>query len=487
VGLPFIRTSKATAATAKRPNLLLVFPDQHRFDWTALNPAIPIRTPNIVRLAEEGTYFPMAYCPSPVCAPSRACLATGKQYGRTGVLGNGDNLPDGSTTLYTLLNAAGYRVGSVGKLDLRKPEHDWGPDGMHRIGDRVIYREWGFTDGLDSEGKGDSLRGIKTHDDTGKRYGESPYTTFLDDRGDGSLDRYAEWWDACRASPGPANSYAYTVPVQLADEAYNDNWVGQNALNIIENYPKNQPWFLQVNFPGPHNPTDITPAMKTWYEGVGFPQPFKNDQLDASKHEEIREHYSAMVENIDTWLGKYLDALERRGELENTVVVYSSDHGEMLGDHNRWAKTVPYQASSGVPLVVMGPEVKTKQVHRGATATLDVTATFLDYAGIDVPKDMDSRTLRPLLGGESSAARPQITSGLKEWRMVCDGQYKLIRGFSEKSGDRFSGADEGASAEGAPDSEYLLFDLAADPWESQDISKSRPDDVARLVPFLPLT
>ncbi|MBI3117510.1 MAG: sulfatase-like hydrolase/transferase, partial [Candidatus Hydrogenedentes bacterium] len=136
--VPFLRTGKARAAV-QRPNILLVFPDQLRFDWTGLNPDVPVRTPNLVRLAEEGSRFETAFCPSPVCAPSRACLALGRQYGRTGVAGNEDNLADGMPTLYSRLRDAGYRVGSTGKLDLRKAAHDWGEDGMHRVNGHVYF------------------------------------------------------------------------------------------------------------------------------------------------------------------------------------------------------------------------------------------------------------------------------------------------------------------------------------------------------------
>lgn len=485
-GLPFLKTSR-TSAAVKRPNLLLVFPDQLRYDWTGLNPSVPVRTPNLVRLAEEGARFDMAFCPAPVCAASRACLATGMQYGRAGVRGNEDNLPDDAMTIYALLRGMGYRVGSTGKLDLRKAAHDWGPDGMHRVNGTEYFRRWGFTDGLDSEGKGDTLRGVRKRDGSGEPYGDSPYTKMLDDRRDGSFKIYLDWWEAMRRCETPVNNYSFTTPVKLADDAYNDNWVGQNALHLIENFPKDGPWFLQVNFPGPHAPMDITESMAGLYKETSFGQPFENNQLDAATHVTVRRNYSAMVENIDRWLGKYLDALDRRGELENTIVAFSSDHGEMLGDHNRWGKTVPYQPSSVVPLVMRGPGIKRGARRRGPTATLDLTATFLDYAGVDVKKQLDSRTLRPLLEGNESATRPYVTSGLHEWRMVCDGRYKLIRGFDAAKPDRRSeGGEKYEGPVGGKLSEtYLLFDLENDPNEGVDISKDQQAIVDALTKLLP--
>ncbi|GMU90991.1 MAG: arylsulfatase [Candidatus Hydrogenedentota bacterium] len=477
------------AQMPRHANLLLVFPDQHRYDWTSLDGAIPVRTPNLARLAEEGARFERAFCPAPVCAASRACLALGREYGRTGVAGNEHDLAEDARTFYAMLRDAGYRVGSTGKLDLRKKSHDWGPDGMHRVNGREFYREWGFTDGFDSEGKGDSFRGIRHRDGTGEPYGESPYTKMLTDRNDGSLQRYIQWRDDREKSGLPINGFSYTKPIELADEAYNDNWVGQNALDLIEDFPKDKPWFLQVNFPGPHNPMDITPTMAPWYKDTKFDQPFKNTQLPPDVHLEIRRNYSAMVDNIDRWLGRYLDAIDRRGELDTTLVVFSSDHGEMLGDHNRWGKTVPYQPSAGVPMVVRGPGVKKGIVHKGPTETLDLTATFLDYAGVPVPDSMDSRSLRPLLEGHADAARKHAVSGLKEWRLVCDGRYKLVRGFNASKPDKRASGEyqdpESGTAES--NSTLQLFDLEADPVESTNIAEKHPEIVKLLEPLLPRT
>jgi arylsulfatase A-like enzyme len=163
--------SKARAdAPTGRPNILLVFPDQLRPDWNSLNPHVDVRTPHLASLAAAGMRFERAYCPSPLCAPSRACLAQGKRYGRTGVASNGNDNPDGISTFYQGLRDAGYRVGSIGKADLRKASYDWGSDGLHRVGERVYFRDWGFTDGFDSEGKLDVVIAIQKGEKKGRAY-----------------------------------------------------------------------------------------------------------------------------------------------------------------------------------------------------------------------------------------------------------------------------------------------------------------------------
>lgn len=478
---------KARAETGRgRPNLLLVFPDQLRPDWTSLDPDLPVRTPHVARLAREGLRFDQVYCPSPVCAPSRACLAQGRRYGRTGVRGNEDDNPAGIRTFYQGLRDAGYRVASIGKLDLRKHAYDWGPDGLHRVGDQVFFREWGFTDGFDSEGKIDVVIGWQRLQAAGRTRPDqqNPYARMLAERRDGSLEIYLGWYRAWRAGASHYGNYADTAPCALPGPAYNDNWVGANALRLVEDeLPADRPWFLQVNFPGPHNPEDITAPMAAWYRGVQFPQPFRNDQYPPAVHEAIRRNYSAMVTNIDGWLGRLLEALDRRGLAERTYVVFSSDHGEMLGDHDRWGKTLPYEASAAVPLIVRGPGVAPGTVHRSLATTLDLPATFLALAGAPVPAGMDSRSLLPVWLGSATSSRPHVVSALEPWRMVRDRRYKLVRGFDPE----IPGGNEAQIRRGRPQFEapVLLYDLERDPDETENVAARRPEVVARLDRLLP--
>lgn len=236
-----------------------------------------------------------------------------------------------------------------------------------------------------------------------------------------------------------------------------------NGLELIRQSPSDKPWSLQVNFAGPHSPWDITQSMAELYRGVPFPQPNRNNQLPPETHNAIRENYSAMVENIDRWLGIFLEELEKRDELNRTLIVFSSDHGEMLGDHNRWSKSLPYHPSVGVPLVTWGTGVQNGAVSELPTTILDLTATFLEYAGIPVPDEMDSRSLKPLLEGKTETHREYVISGLGDWCMVFDGQYKCIKGFGDTP---------------------LLFDLKADPLENHNLANAIPDEAVGLMQLL---
>ncbi len=436
--------SKPQAGAApRRPNILFLYPDQWRYDWVEWNPALPVRTPNVARLARQGARFDRAVTPSPVCAPARACLASGKDYDRCRTPSNNVSYPLDQTTIYTLLRDAGSRVLGCGKFDLDKPILEWGLDGK-----RLIH-EWGFSDGIDNEGKMDAIQAWR-------RFGgpTGPYMALLKERG------FAE----IHVEDMTGRKERGTDPTPLPEELYCDNWLAENGLRLLRETPPGQPWFLQVNFTGPHLPFDVTRRMRALWEGVDFPPAnHPPEGLTAQEINRQRQNYSAMTENIDRLAGLFLDEVERRGELDNTLIVFSSDHGEMLGDHGRYGKSRPHHPSTGVPLVASGPGVAQGLVHADPATILDLAATFLDYAGVDIPPEMDSRSLRPLLEGREERGRSWVRSGLNGWRMVYDGRHKLIRGLGEG---------------------LTLFDLQEDPLENRDMAAERPEIVRRMQEWL---
>ena len=448
----------------KRPNILLLISDQHRFDWVGRNPEIPVPTPHLDALASRGVDFTRAIVPAPVCGPSRSCLASGMEYENCSVARNRD-MYDAALrpTFFKHLHDSGYHTMGCGKIDLHK-----GPDGRRPDG-KLHMEEWGFSDML--------ITGSKGGGDT------EPYGFWLDsldpplkdihnaDISERRLPRHVNWW-------------GMTDPTPIGDHAYKDNYTARTGMDLLDGVPDGSPWFLIVNFNGPHPPMDITERMEREYRGPDriiedFPQPHNYHGIarvgqmlappspfTPEHHIRIRQNYAAMIENIDRWIGLYEERLTERGELDDTIVIYTSDHGEMLGDHDYWGKGLPHEASWKVPMVMAGPGIAAGGRSDALVSVMDLAATSLDYAEAGVPDELQSRSLRPLLDAGAGEHREYVRSALQSgnaasgrFRLVQDHRYKLVDGFQE---------------------EKELYDLEADPLEDENIAAAKPDVVARL-------
>lgn len=430
----------------RRPNVLFFLPDQQRWDWLSGREGLDLRTPNIDRLRAMGMTFTRCYTPSPLCAPARACLATGRAYGQSGVWNNSQDLPLAEQTYYQSLRQAGYHVAGVGKFDLHKDLSTglgWGQNGTRSL------EQWGFTEGLDNEGKWDGVSSYERDDlPTG------PYLNHLAERN--LADAYVS-----QMHGNPAAHLSV-----LPQDAYCDTWIAENGLGFLRNFPPGVPWHLVVNFAGPHDPFDVTTAMAESVAERSLPQPIaaESDAAGMGGHEAIRRHYAAMIEHIDTQVGRFLDEVEARGELDNTLIVYSSDHGEMLGDHDHFGKTRWQEGSTHIPLVVAGPGTQAGATSDTLVELHDLAATFVDLCQGPPLARPDAKSLRPVLSGQTRSHREVATSALRKpsgdcWDMVTDGRYKLVHDIN---GSR------------------RLFDLQTDPAEINDIADTQPDIAARL-------
>jgi len=446
-----------------QPNILFVFPDQQRGDWMGYADP-PVRTPTLDALLEDGVAFENAITPSPVCGPARSCLAQGVEFDRTYVKDHHRvDYPLAAPTVYERLrDDAGYHTIGAGKFDLQKYSADRGT-GI----DGTNYREQnGFVDWV-------NVAEMLNH---GFDEPADPYQRYLIEEG----------YDGVFEEEYPRSVHD-AHPTTLPEEAYQDNWIGRQAERLLREAPADRPWFCQVNFVKPHNPWDVTEEMHGWYRDpdVDFPDPIDPEgEIPLDQHQEIRRNYAAMVENVDRWVGRLLDVVEERGERENTVVVYASDHGEMLGDHGMWYKRSPYRGSVNVPLLVSGPGVENRGVVEDPVTTLDLHATFRDYAGVDTGAN-DSRTMRPYLEGATDDHRDVVTSGIYHWRLAFDGRHKLVRGFDPSLNygldrDDVDVWDETELETALREREPLLFDLETDPGERRNLVGDRPDVFDRL-------
>lgn len=460
---PQVGQSGVVPAVQKRPNILVLFPDQWRPDWMSNNPELPIRTPNLDRLARMGTRFSNAVVASPLCAPSRACLASGMEYDRCLTPSTSSVFPYNLLeTFYGALRDGGYHTLGCGKIDLAKGARWFGLDGKWKI------HQWGFSDGINNAGKFDQLGSYRLNN----QQPADPYTVFLQSRS--LLETHFKDLQSRTGS----GDYGNTDPTPLPQDAYCDDWVTRNALKLLEEAPKDKPWFMQVNWVGPHDPEDITRRMEPTVRGRSMPAVNGKNKFDDAKNQLIRQNYTAMCENLDKQVGILLDKLNERGELENTIIVFSSDHGEMLGDHGRWAKSVPYRASVGVPLIIAGPGIQKGVDSRALVTIMDFGATFLDFAGLPATKN-DSRSMRPLLTGQASTHRDILFSGLGSWRMAFDGRYKVVSQFDRHYPDPNGLVQRNSKRTiGLPD---MVFDLEADPAENNDLGANPPTIAKQLL------
>lgn len=465
-----------------RPNILFVFPDQWRGDWVgAASPELPLQTPHLDALIARGTGFRRAWTPSPLCVPARSCLATGKSYGRAPAPDNRQSNPIDVDNFYRRLSQAGYVVASFGKTDLFKPDRSWGKDGRHRIDGIDRLAQFGITQGCDMAGKHDSA-------DAAEMGCSDPYTDHLEMAG--LIDTYlGDLASRSGALPSTMASqeaglvvitpqcYSNTAPSPLPPEYYADNFVGQASLDFLGEADATQRWFLMVNFPGPHEPVDVTSEMAASWDDVDFPLPYGRTNEDGDLQRDIRRRYAAMLNNIDTWLGKMVAELSRRDLLENTIIVFASDHGEMLGDRNLWEKQVPYEPSLRVPLVWAGPGIEARGLVDSLGSLIDIPVTLLAMAGAAQLDASDGHDLSSFLGGSASSPNQVLQSGLGEWRAVTDGRWKLALGYRTDQTQRTLQTGVFQTDMSTPG---LLFDLDSDPRESVNLWNSHVTERERL-------
>jgi choline-sulfatase len=429
--------------------------DQHRFDWLGCRGLEGLHTPHLDRLAEEGVLFSQATCNSPLCAPSRAALATGLRPPRCHVLDNSYSLSLDAWTIYRHLRRYGYRTSLFGKLDLHKPQFYNGVRG-----DLPVVHQLGFTDPLEAEGKQHGAQRVFVEgvDGSRERLLIGPYQRHL--RAKGLLESFSE--DYAYRQIQHAH---YAQPSVLPCEDFEDAWIGEKACEYLREVNGDSPWFTFVSFVGPHNPWDAPQEYLQQYEDVPMPDPVVDPGTDRAawvqqKQEEMmrgtggataqkmRQNYSGMVTLIDDYVGEMLDILSARDLLEDTIIVYTSDHGEMLGDLGLVHKSVQYESALRVPLILSGWGIPRMGATDALVELFDVTPTLLEVLDLPVPAELDARSFAPLLRGETRSHRQHQIAQLPFTTCIRDGDYKAIVN---------------------PNDHPELYDLRVDPWETENI------------------
>ncbi len=424
-----------------QPNILYLMSDEHSFRCMGHVPAEeggePVYTPTFDRLAARATRFSDAYCQMPLCTPSRLCQLTGREVRRCGAWSNESVLRPELTTLPEVLARAGYATCLVGKMHL----------GGNRQFVGFQHRPYG-----DLTGK------------TGHQW--EP----IDDEARTSMR-----WRTARAG-------VTDIPESLLQ----DEVVAQESVAWLREHQHahpDQPWFVCASFSRPHFPLT---APRRWFErywpngvtepkvpaggdaydhpmSVGMRRGFKADAIDHDEMMRARAAYFANVSYLDEVIGDLLLRLDGSGLLDNTIIVYTTDHGEMAGEHGVWWKNGWYEACTRVPMLVSLPQQRRGEVDAHVCHTpvghYDLFPTLCGLAGVEAPKDLDGADLSEAVAqGAEPEARPIVSDALtprwgrgSEFRMIRWKQYKYV-----------------AFRDAPP----LFFDLANDPEEQVNLLAS---------------
>jgi choline-sulfatase len=419
--------------------------DQHRFDYLGCAGAGFVQTPNIDRIAQRGVRFSQTVTNCPLCAPARIGLASGQNPSRLGALDNDAFHPLSAPTHYQRLRDHGYQVGMVGKHDLAKSDYHRG-----RGGDRPVNYGLGFTQPHETLGKMEA----------GLRDAPScPYTRHLAERG--LFQEFCQDYQSRRAQ-GWIRGASHDSVLPVGD--FHDAYIGSVAVDWIENVPDEFPWYYLASFIGPHDPFDPPTEYAEGYRDAEMPEPISSSpegkpiwqrrrriEIGPEEIAQTRRQYCGSITLIDHYVGQMLDALERRGMLDNTTIIFTSDHGEMLGDHGMYTKAVPYEASVRIPLIVAGPGVERGKVSDALVELIDVNPTVCELAGLPAQEHIDARSFRDVLSGTGRAHREYVVSEIRNWRMVRTERYKYVGNYND-----------------VPE----LYDLQDDPDELQNIAEA---------------
>ena len=445
----------------KKPNIILIMTDQHRFDALGCmgNPAVI--SPNIDKIASEGVRFMNGYSSVPSCTPARSGLLTGMSPWHHGMLGYGRVARHYKYELPRMLREAGYYTFGIGK--------------MHWFPQKALH---GFNGTLtDESGRVEQDGYISDYRDWFKLHapGIDPDETGID-------------WNENRAG-------AY----QLDEKLHPTHWIGATAVEFIQNYSLDKPLFLKVSFERPHSPYDPPQRFVDMYENAKIPSPVTGDwdqkfaKIQGGKDayygnfgeafaENSRKYYYANITFIDEMIGKIIQALKDKGIYDNTIICFTADHGDMLGDHYHWRKTYAYEGSAHIPFIVKWPETMTAGISRGSklenpVELRDFLPTFLDAAGAKIPEDIDGASLLTLIKDPKASWRPFIDmehatcySQDNYWAALTDGVWKYIWFFRTGEEQLFNLVKDRAETE----------DLAGQKAYSKELSKWRERMVGHL-------
>ena len=433
----------------ERPNIILIITDQQRYDTISALGFDHCITPNLDKLVADGTTFEQCHVTAASCAPARASLFTGYYPHSTGILKNAD---DWTRSWVEVLANGGYHCTNIGKM------HTW-----------PFTTPCGFNERHVVENKDRFLEGAEFTDE---------WESYMQNEGIEKQRRelYRKR-DDYKQSLG---AFAW----EQAEDSHSDFFTGNKAIEWLNNYRNDQPFFLEIGFPGPHPPYDPVPSYLELYNEIDIPiakvlesdlegQPnalkalrqhnvdIDHDsivhQLDPSDEARLRQrkHYLANVTMIDHALGKITKCLEKNNLSKNTVVIFTSDHGDCLTDHGHSQKWTMFEQITRVPLIFSGPSIKQNTRVSELVQWMDIGPTILDLAGCESPK-MEAISMLPALQGGHWQGRDylfceqvgdMVLTEVKFMSMIRSKKWKLVHYLDSEEGQLYNLTDDPAENE----------------------------------------
>ncbi len=449
----------------KVKNVILFLTDQQRKDSLGAYGNPIIKTPNLDRIANEGVRFERAYVQNPFCCPSRASILTGL-YPRThGVWHNGIQFNDvGAPTLGDILQAHGYRTGSVGKIHLNAWFGPHPPSGYEESQDywakHPEMKDWhgpycGFQEV-------ELTIGHVHYSTKGGHY--SAYLEREFPEGSKLLRR-----ENALLNQGYFETWRNAIP----EEHHYNTWIADRTMEMIDRFA-GQPFFIHCSFPDPHHPFSACEPYASMYDPNAMPDPLPASLEEMAAMPPIyRAHYMGeptyyskeppffekiagaplremtaqmygMVTHVDRSIGRVLDHLSRRGLLDETLVIFTSDHGELLGDHGHILKgPFYYQSLLNIPLIIRYPGAQ-PGVNRQLVGHVDLVPTILDCLGLKIPAYLPGYSLAGHLRGEAAHVRDAVLTEFRPFGgpnmkilHTSDG-WKYVYYHGEKYGELFN-------------------------------------------------